>query len=223
MATRGDVARLQHGMLDPARRQDLLMTAVMIGVVLTPAWFLPAPWSQVWQLVTLLVGAPALWWSATHAPYHPTPAAETARVVAALNLAPGQRFCDLGAGDGGLLLRVRAATGATAHGIEASPLPWLVARWRTRGVDGVSLAFGDLYRADLSSFDAVYVWGTAYGTATDRFVARMRATMKPGARLVSYHHALPGLAPTHVDREGQRPLFVYAMPPSDMPLAETSC
>ncbi|TNE85325.1 MAG: class I SAM-dependent methyltransferase [Deltaproteobacteria bacterium] len=195
------------------RQRDLLLTAVLLGVLLTPAWLIPQPWSLVWQLVVLLLAVPALMYSWRHAPWQPTPRAELERLVALLALTPDQRFCDLGAGDGRLVLWVHAATGAHCVGIEASPLQWLVARVRLalQGGQGTEVRLGDLYEADLSEFDVLYVWGTAYSVGTPAFAEAMKAHARPGARLVSYHTPVPGWTPLVEDHEGQRPLFVYAL------------
>ena len=200
-----------------ARHRDLMLTAVLLGLALTPAWFVP-PWlSLPWQLVFLVVGPPALWYSWHHAPWQPTPKAELDRLLNALDLAPGARFCDLGAGDGRLVARVAAATGADCTGLEIAPLLWLVAQARLVGVRGARVRFADIYRADLSAYDAVYVWGTDYSVGAPRFGAHVLGAMRPGARLVSYHYPVHGLTPDREDQGGQRPLFVYTIPQSPTP------
>jgi len=186
---------------------------VLIGVLLTPAWFLPLWPSRVWQLAVAILGLPALWLAWRHAPWQPTPAAERARILHHLGLTSDQTFADLGAGDGRLVAWVHDATGARALGWEASALPWLVAWLRLLRRPGATVHLADLYRADLSEVDAAYVWGTAYSVAEPRFGQRMVRALKPGARLLSYHHPVHGLDPVAVDDDGQRPLYVYTMPP----------
>jgi hypothetical protein len=178
----------------------------MVCIGLTPAWLLPQPWSSGWLAVGLLLGGPAVVLTWRHAPWVPTPAEELPRILRHLALQPGQRCCDLGAGDGRLVLRIEAATGVPCDGIEASPLLWAVARLR-----GAAVRLGDLYRSDLSAYDAVYVWGTAYSVGAPRFGERMRAAMRPGARLVSYHQPVHGLEPVEVDEGGLRPIYVYVL------------
>ena len=194
------------------RWRDLLLTLVLVCIGLTPAWLMPQPWSRVWQGAVLILVAPAIVLSWSHAPWQPTPQAEFERLVAHLGLKAGQRFCDLGAGDGRLVAYVRRVTGAQAWGIEASPLLWLLAQVRLWGRRGASVHWGDLYRADLSDVDVAYVWGTAYSVSATRFGARMKAALRPGARLVSYHYPVHGLTPEGVDHGGERPLYVYVMP-----------
>ena len=199
------------------RRRDLLLTAVMVGILLTPAWLLPGWASLLWQVGVVLLALPALWWSWRHAPWHPTPRADLERALTLLKLAPEQRFCDLGAGDGRVVLAAHALTGAHCVGIEVSPLPWLIGRLRLalQGGPATELWWADLYRSDLSRFDALYVWGTAYGTGTAAFVAHLEQHLRPGARVVSYHHPLPGLSPVATDTTGERPLYLYVPVPEE--------
>ena len=200
------------------RRRDLLLTITLLLIALTPSWFLPPSLSVPWQIAVLVLGAPMVWLSWTHGPWQPTPPGDLARVIQHLALTSGDRFVDLGAGDGRVLLSVARATGADCTGIEAAPFMALLSWLRTRFVPGgrVRVRLADLYRADLSDFDAAYVWGTAYSVGTERFAANLRRRLRPGARLVSYQHPLVGWTPRAVDRSGERPIFVYdivLMPP----------
>ncbi len=196
-----------------ARQRDLLLTLVMLGILLTPAWLAPRWLSVPWQIGVAILAIPALWAAWTHAPWQPTPRDELERILGHLALTEQSRFCDLGAGDGRLLLWVHAATGADCTGIELSPLQWAIARARLalQGTAKTRVRLGDLYRADLSAFDVVYVWGTEYSVGTPRFGEHVRRAMRPGARLISYHHPVHGLEPRIVDEGGTRTLFIYEM------------
>lgn len=197
------------------RRHNLLLTLVMVGVGMTPAWLGPSWLVLPWMVAGVLFGGPAVYYTWRYAPWMPSPAVEVPRIVTALGLGPGQGFCDLGAGDGRLVVAVRRATGARCVGIEAAPLQYLVGRLHLalRGDRDTVLRFGDLHRADLSGFDALYVWGTAYWVATPAFREHLQRTLKPGARVVSYHHRLHGLRPVRVDDSGVRPIYVFVPRP----------
>ena len=83
-----------------------------------------------------------------------------------------------------------------------------------KGDAGTRVRWGDLYRTDLSEFDVVYVWGTAYSVGTDAFAAFAARSLRPGARLVSYHTPIPGWEPVDVDKAGMRPIYIYCWPGS---------
>lgn len=194
------------------RGHDLLQTTVVVLALLTPAWLLPSGPALAWLLGVGALAAPMLWWTWHHAPWVPTPADETDRLLELLALRPGDRFLDLGAGDGRVLQRVHAATGAHCEGIEAAPLVWALGRLRLRLAGSPCvLRRGDLRTAELDGVDAVYLWGTAYGLGPD-LVAWLRAGLPPGARVVSYATPLPGWDPVAIDTDGQRPLHLYQLP-----------
>jgi len=196
------------------RRRDLLLTTTLLLIALTPDWLLPDPWATPWQIAVLGLAGPMLILSWTHGPWQPTPAGDLARIVGHLALDADRRFVDLGAGDCRVLRVVAEATGADCTGVEAAPLMvaigWLRTRFPARG--RVRMRLGDLYRADLSDFDAVYVWGAPYSVATERFADSLRDRLRPGARVVTYQHALAGWTPRTVDDTGERPIYVYDTP-----------
>ena len=86
-------------------------------------------------------------------------AVEAADVVALLRQAglPERAIIyDLGCGWGALVLALaRAFPNAQIRGIEISPLPYWVARFRTRNVPNVRLRRGDFHRCDLRDADAI--------------------------------------------------------------------
>ena len=191
----------------------------MVGIGLTPAWLLPDAVAKPWLLCGIALGIPAVLASWRYAPWVPTPVHDLPRILAALDLSADQHFCDLGAGDGRMLTRIHAATGAQCTGFEISPLLYLLARLRLAlsRSRGTHLHFGDLHRQDLSRFDALYVWGTSYWVGHPDFGERIAAAARPGARLVSYQVPVTGLEPIDVDHTGQRPLYVYLIPKPERP------
>jgi len=190
------------------RAHNLLQTTVVLLALLTPAWLLPAWVGLPWAVAVALLAGPMLWLTWHHAPWVPTPAEETAAIVEALQLGPTSTFVDLGAGDGRLLQRLHAASGARCVGVEAAPLVYLLGRLRLAWAGSpCRLVWGDLRRFDLSDADAVYLWGTAYGL-DQAWVDRLRS-LRPGARVVSYGTPLPGWDPTSVLDHGLRSLYIY--------------
>lgn len=198
------------------RRRDLLLTLTMLGIALTPAWLLPERLAVPWQIAVAVLAGPMIVLSWTHGPWQPTPPGDLARIIQHLSLDASDRFVDLGAGDGRVVLSVARATGAHCTGIEAAPLMVIVGMFRTRlgGAGRARIQIGDLYRADLSPYDAAYVWGTAYSVGTEAFARSLQQRLRTGARLVSYQHPLVGWTPANVDHSGERPIFVYDVGPA---------
>ena len=101
---------------------------------------------------------------------------------------------DLGAGDGRLVIYLSRVTDARCVGIEISPFHFLVAKTRQllARTGDVSIRLGDLYKADLSRADVIYVYGTPF-TLRGRFTEKLLRDGKKGARVISYAYAIEGL------------------------------
>ncbi len=95
----------------------------------------------------------------TGVPPHPCGANEAADVVALLRQArlPDQGVIyELGSGWGSMVIALaRAFPEARIKGVELSPVPYWVARFRTRNMPNVSLQLGDFRKCDLSDARAV--------------------------------------------------------------------
>ncbi len=123
------------------------------------------------------------------------------------------RVLDLGCGPGGGLARLaRDAPGFTVEGVETSPIPWLIARWRTRRLANSRVRFQNLWSRDLGGYDLVYAYLSPAPMA--RLWAKARAEMRPGSLLVSNGFRVPGVRPWRVldlaDGRGTR-LYLWRM------------
>lgn len=112
---------------------------------------------------------------------------EAADVVALLKQAslPNQAIVyELGSGWGSLVMALaRAFPDAQIHGIEASPLPYWVARFRTRRMPNVFLQRRNFYACDLRDAHAV----TCYLMIKPmpKLAAHLDRMLKPGTPVVS--------------------------------------
>jgi SAM-dependent methyltransferase len=111
-----------------------------------------------------------------------------------LELLPQQRqaqFLDLGCGGGQLLVELaKARPDMVFHGVESSPLLFLLARWRLRSQPGCRVFFGSFWTMDLDHYDLVYAFLSP--APMERLWNWASGSMKPGSRLVSNSFAIPG-------------------------------
>jgi SAM-dependent methyltransferase len=155
-----------------------------------------------WIFVPLLTGLP---WIPTH----------RKRIHKALelsDLAPGEVFYDLGAGDGRVLVLAARHYGANAVGIELSPTHCLLAWLRVllSGVsDRVSIRWGNFYKMDFKKADVVYAYLTPEHAI--RLRSQLEKQLRPGARVVTISADVDGWEPTAFDAEDL--IFLYHMPP----------
>lgn len=180
-----------------------------LSLLLTQAATLPG-WAWLLPLLALLLIYPLNAWR--DAPLFPTPKNVLNELQALVPLAPGALILDAGCGLGAGLNALRSAyPAARLTGIEWSwPLralcalrcPWALVRQ------------GDIWRADWSTYDMVYLFQRP--ESMPRAVAKARAELKQGAYLVSLEFEAQAVQPQAVLRTvPDKPVWVYRMPLAD--------
>jgi len=129
------------------------------------------------------------------------------------NLQPGERFYDLGAGDGQVVTLAAREFQARAVGVEIEPvrcaLAWL--RILLGGVIGrVSIRQMNLFDVRLDDADVVFVHLAP--ALIERLRPRLILKLRPGTRVVSVYFPFEGWEP--LDMDVGHLLFVYRMPPT---------
>jgi hypothetical protein len=171
------------------------------GVVGLPAWAWLIP-----MLLLLLVYPLNAW---RDAPIFPTPANALTQLPSIAVLPPGARIFDAGCGLGhGLQALRQVYPQATLHGIEWSwPLAQLC-RWRC---PWANVARGDIWRANWSNFDMVYLFQRPESMA--RAITKAKAELRNGSWLVSLEFEATGLNPlARLEGAQGKPVWVYQMP-----------
>ncbi|MBA4256396.1 MAG: methyltransferase type 12 [Polaromonas sp.] len=167
---------------------------------------LPA-WAWLLPLAAVLLLYPPVTWR--DAPLFPTPSGAMDGLAEQVPLPLAGHVLDAGCGLGdGLLAMERAWPEVHLHGLERSwPLRWLCAlRCRT-----ASVRQGDMWQADWSRYDLVYVFQRPESMA--RAWAKARQDLAPGAWLASLEFAVPDATPTLVwTCPDGRPLWLYQVP-----------
>lgn len=157
--------------------------------------------------VTLLAGmviAPIFF----GAPWHPLPASAIKRILAFAELRPGEKFYDLGSGDGRVLIAAAKDYGTEGVGVEIDPLKIGLSRWlvRRRGLaDHIRIFRGNVYAFDYREADILYIYMTHQ--ALDRLFPDLLNNLKPSARIICYRFCIRGIAPAKVNAD--KTLFMY--------------
>ena len=168
-------------------------------------WYLAA-----FVLLALVFGAI----HASRVPLYLSSDAALERVIECIALERPIAFFDAGCGVGSALAAVsRVRPLALCTGVEAAPLPWLVAALRGASTrPGFSVRFGSLWRASLQDYEVVYAYLSP--AAMPRFWDKARREMKSGALLISNSFPVAQTAPWKVvpwgDETGEA-LFLYRM------------
>lgn len=169
------------------------------------------------------------------APWVPTRRRDVHRFLELARLRSGERFYDLGCGDGRLVI-VAARAGAIATGFECSILPYILARIRCalhsasfrakreishQGDRGLSarlettlgsarVHYRDFWNADLSDADVVYCF--LMPKVYPKLKEKLERECKKGTRVIFYVWPMAGWAMDAVDvAPGQPKLYRHIM------------
>jgi SAM-dependent methyltransferase len=145
----------------------------------------------------------------------PTPARahRIHKALAQAQVQPGEVVVDLGAGDGRVLRIAAREFGARAVGYEIEPLHCAVS-WVAALLSGtlgqISIRNSDLYDADLSHADVVFLYLNP--SFVERLCDPLRQQLSPGARVVSLDFPIETWEPSKVDIGHL--IFSYHIPPA---------
>jgi SAM-dependent methyltransferase len=149
----------------------------------------------VFAIIVLVIFASVYFARKSAAPFFPTPASAIRTALRDAALAPGELFYDLGAGNGKSLLIAEKEFGAQAIGFEISILFYCIAKinlWMHHS--RAKLLAKNFFAADLRNADVVFCF-LAIRTM-QKMETKLKAELKPGARIVVYAFPLPTMTPT---------------------------
>lgn len=191
-------------------RRALIALGFPVSVLLLGAGDLPA-WAWLLPLAVLLALYPISAWR--DAPVFPTPPDALNTLPEHASLEPDAHVLDAGSGLGDGLIALRQAYPlAQLAGIERSAALVALSRRRCRkhGVQA-DIHQGDLWQADWSGFDLVYLFQRP--ESMPRALDKARTELRPGAWLVSLEFEVRGVPPTaQMTTPDGRPVWVYRAP-----------
>jgi hypothetical protein len=113
------------------------------------------------------------------------------KIVEFSGVKKGERFVDLGSGDG-RLVREFARAGAESHGYEVNPVLVLWSRWRIwqEGLKGKAFVhFGNFWGVDLWKYDIISLFQISW--IMGKLERKLKKELKKGARIVSNKWKFP--------------------------------
>lgn len=158
--------------------------------------------SEIFALAVLLVIIYFIARPMVHgAIYFPTSTRNIETIVRLAQIKPGQKIVDLGSGDGRILIAL-ARAGAIAIGYEINPA---LVRSSRRAIaraglsKNVTVHWKSFWRADLSQYDTVVVYGIPY--IMNKLSKKMERELKPGTKIVSNIYSFHRWKPVAKDGE----------------------
>jgi cyclopropane fatty-acyl-phospholipid synthase-like methyltransferase len=137
---------------------------------------------------------------ADEVPYWPTPIEVVDQMLAMAEVKAGDVVYDLGSGDGRIVIRAAKKYGARGVGVELDS--WLVDQARKNaheeGVANlVEFRAGDAAEVDLRGATVVTLYMLPW--FNDAIRDKLRAELKPGARIVSHDYGIAGWTPDKIE------------------------
>lgn len=170
----------------------------MLELFLAAIVLLFVPYEYLWigLLVVVALGLPGIRARWKGAPYVWTGSVTQAIMLQFADIHAEDTVFDLGCGDG-RLVRAAARCGATAIGIEASLLTFLLAWCWSASTRKAHIRFGDLWKEDYRDADVVFCYMLV--ASMERFEREIWPTLKPGCRVVSNTFRMKGVEPVRIE------------------------
>jgi hypothetical protein len=166
---------------------------------------------MIWlYIIVFIFSLTFLYASWKAAPWLPMYRQDVERAIAMAGLKEGEKFFDIGAGDGRTLFAA-ASRGAIAEGFEISLLPYLLAKVKiffSQEKNKPKIFFRDLWKINLGTADATFVFLTP--RIMEKLRVKMEKELKAGARIICYTWPMPGWEPAEINNVPGRPkVYLY--------------
>ncbi len=127
--------------------------------------------------------------------YVPSRQDKIKKMIELADIKPGELACDLGCGDGRLVIAL-AQAGAVAHGYEINPFLVILAKLKIRKAGYSSKAFihwKNFWKEDFSKFDVIAIYGMNF--IMKKLEKELKGNFRSGARVVSNAFPFPNWPP----------------------------
>lgn len=153
-------------------------------------------------LIAVIVGAIYFVFAsfAWGAGYQPAPRRVVERMIELGRIGPDDLVYDLGAGTGAIVFRAARERGARVVGVEIEPIRVAMLRLRRRlggAASRIEIRWGNVFEVPLAP--ATVVTAFLWPEAMAKLRPRLEAELRPGTRVVSHWHRVPGWTPTASD------------------------
>lgn len=143
------------------------------------------------------------------APWLPSRKRDLKRIFKLADLKPGEKFYDLGCGDGQLVFYAADHFNAQAVGLEISVPMFLISRARQIfHKKNATIKFKNLFKQNLSDADVVYLFGLP-NTVKNKIKQKLEKELKPGSRVISYAFHIPDWTPALTDKPKKNDISIY--------------
>ena len=144
------------------------------------------------------------------APWHPLFPGTIRRILNFAEIKQGETLCDLGCGDGRILIAAAKEYSAKGIGVEIDPikfgLAWLLVKFE-KVDEQVKIIRENIFQFVPQDADVIYLYLTHQ--AMDKLFPEILKKLKPTVRIVSYRFCIRGMIPEKVSAD--KTLFLYQL------------
>ncbi|MFA5961293.1 MAG: 50S ribosomal protein L11 methyltransferase [Parcubacteria group bacterium] len=159
-------------------------------------------WAILQLALIILIVPLTLYGFIIGAPIFFSPKKGIGEILAECHVKPGEKFYDLGAGNGRAMILAAKKFNLDVYGFELSPLLVLIAKLNLLlcGVKKSTIYLKNLYNEDLSNADIIFCFLTP--KAMERLRPKFEKELRPGTRIISYAFPLKDWQPKKIIRNG---------------------
>jgi cyclopropane fatty-acyl-phospholipid synthase-like methyltransferase len=146
-------------------------------------------------IAALIFGLGGLYAILNGPPYVPIDEKALKKTMEFLEVRSGEKYADLGSGDGRTLIAI-AEAGGEAHGYEFNPLlvAWSRRKIRKAGLSHLVFVHSkNFWRVNVSHFSGIVVFGANH--IMERLEKKLTTELRPGSRIASHVFKFPNLKP----------------------------
>ncbi|MFA5188393.1 MAG: hypothetical protein WC460_03455 [Patescibacteria group bacterium] len=157
-------------------------------------------------LIILSFGLAAI----SFAPWVPTRKKDLPRILKLAELKPGEKFYELGCGNGRVSIYIQKNSSAQIIGLERVLPLYLICKFRQFFIKNKNLIFRrkNLFKENLSDADVVYFFGVP-ATIANKLKQKLARELKPGAKIISYAFLVEGWQPIVIDKPRPNDISIY--------------
>jgi predicted RNA methylase len=144
------------------------------------------------------------------APFVPSPVQVIQHMLKMADLRAGEILFDLGAGDGRTVIMAAKSFGARAVGVELREdlAKKALSIIHEKGLeDRVTIVNGDMFGANLTSADVVFLYLTT--SANEKIRPKLERDLRKGVRVISHDYEIVGWKPAKVENYCENPKLGY--------------
>ncbi len=161
-------------------------------------------------ILIFLIFATAAYGGISGAPWYPTKKREVNRLLELAEIKKGERFYDLGCGDGRMVFAA-AKKGAVVEGIEIALFPFFLAKIRRlfqKERENIKISYKNMWKVDLSDADVIYIF--LLPESYERMRNKIEKEVKKGTRIIVSAWPMKKWIPIkEIKEKGRTSIYLY--------------